>query len=73
MTMGGIFGGGTPTPPAPAPPVQLAPLQDAKTGGGKSSDEARRRALLAAGLRKPTGPRGLLSSAKTTGKSLLGN
>ncbi len=67
--MGGLFGGSPKIPdPEPIPEPAKAPTR----GTGTASDEARRRALLAAGLQTATSPRGLLSQAPVSGQSLLG-
>lgn len=64
------IGGGTPKVPEPEPLPE--PAKAPNRQGVSSDDEARRRAILAAGLTNATGPRGLLAPAQTTGKTALG-
>jgi len=73
--MGSIFSGPSPSsPPPPTPAPLLEPVKDPKraVAYGTSRDEARRRAILAAGSRRPTGAMGLAQPAQVSGKKLLG-
>jgi len=68
MCIGGSSPSPSPTDPAPLP----EPAKSPTSNGVQSSDEARRRAILAAGLQNETGPRGILTPAETTGATALG-